>query len=283
MSFKTMLDSVFPPFVESKIEKPREMLFTAGEMPSTSTVMIAGAQHTLIILALIIYPVIVGKEIGLSAAELRGFISLQIMVLGIVTIIQNYPSRFGSGQLIIHSPSIISMASFIAVANTFGLGAAAGGILLSSLVVIFLSRLLPKFKSLFPAEVTGVLLLLLGLSLVEGGVTRFTGFANDLMDFASISVAATTLGVIVLMAIWTPGKIRVFSVAAGIGAGTVVAIIMGKFGLAEMQKVMSEPFIALPFGAFKIPTPQLIIAAAIPQLIIEVISAVTDSLIMSSS
>ncbi|MCK5071677.1 MAG: purine/pyrimidine permease [Desulfocapsa sp.] len=274
MSFKTMLDSVFPPFVESKVEKPRGMLFTASERPGIPTIIIVGAQHTLIILALIVYPVIVGKEIGLSDAEMRGFISLQILVLGIVTIIQNYPSRFGSGQLIIHNPSIISMASFIAVANTFGIGAAAGGILLSSLVVIFLARLLPKFQSLFPAEVTGVLLLLLGLSLVEGGVTRFTGFANGLMDFASIPVAATTLGVIVMMAIWTPGKIRVFSVAAGIVAGTIVAILMGKFGMAEVQKVMVEPIVALPFGAFKIPTPQLIIAAAIPQLIIEIISAV---------
>ncbi len=274
MNFKKLFDSVFPPFVESSVEKPKEILFTAGEQPNGPTTIIVGAQHALIVLALIVYPVIVGQAIGLSDTEMRGFISLQIMILGIVTIIQNLPSRFGSGQLIVHNPSIISMATFIAVANTFGLGAAAGGTLISSLVVIFLSRLLPKLQALFPAEITGVLLLLLGLSLVEGGVTRFTGFHNGLMDFASIPVAAATLGGIVLMAVWSPGKIRVFAVAVGIGAGTVVAIFMGKFGMAEMQKVLAEPMMALPFGAFQIPTPQFIIAAAIPQVIIGCITAV---------
>ena len=47
-----------------------------------STVIIVAAQHTLIILALMVYPVIVGREIGLTASEMRGFISLQILLLG---------------------------------------------------------------------------------------------------------------------------------------------------------------------------------------------------------
>ena len=274
MSITKLFNQVFPPFVESGGKKPREILFAAAERPPIPTVIIVAAQHTLIILALMVYPVIVGREIGFSPGEMRGFISLQILLLGIITIIQNFPSRFGSGHLIIHNPSVINMAAFIAIANTFGLGAAAGGVILSSLVVIFLSRLLPKVQSLFPAEVTGVLLLLLGLSLVEGGVTRFTGFHNGIMDFASIPVAATALAVIVLMAVWTPGKIRVFAVAAGIGAGTVVAVFMGKFGMAEIHKVLAEPVIALPFGTYTIPTPQLTAAAAFPLLIIGVITAV---------
>ena len=274
MNIKKLFNLVFPPFAESGVEKPREILFAAAQQPPIPTIIIVAAQHALIILALMVYPVIVGKEIGLSDIEMRGFISLQIMLLGIITIIQNFPSRFGSGHLIVHNPSVINMAAFIAIANTFGLGAAAGGVILSSLVVIFLSRLLPKVQSLFPAEVTGVLLLLLGLSLVEGGVTRFTGFHNGIMDFASLPVAGTALAVIVLMAIWTPGKIRVFAVAAGIGAGTVVAILMGTFGMTEIHKVLSEPVMALPFGTYTIPTPQLILAAAIPQLIIGVITAV---------
>ena len=274
MNIKKIFNLVFPPFAESGGEKPREILFAAAQRPPIPTIIIVAAQHALIILALMVYPVIVGQEIGLSDTEMRGFISLQIMLLGIITIIQNYPGRFGSGHLIVHIPSVINMAAFIAIANTFGLGAAAGGVILSSFVILFLSRLLPKVQSLFPAEVTGVLLLLLGLSLVEGGVTRFTGFHNGIMDPASIPVAATALAVIVLMAIWTPGKIRVFAVAAGIGAGTVVAIFMGKFGMTEIHKVLAEPIMALPFGTYTIPTPQLILAAAIPQLIIGVITAV---------
>ncbi|TNF99932.1 MAG: hypothetical protein EP297_04660, partial [Gammaproteobacteria bacterium] len=176
--------------------------------------------------------------------------------------------------LIVHNPSVISMASFIAVAGAFGIGAAVGGVLLAGIVIIFFSSLLPKLQTLFPAEITGVLLLILGLSMVEGGVRRFTGIDNGSIDIPTVLVASATLGTIVFLAIWTSGRVRVFSVAAGIVAGLIVAAITGQFGSKELAIVADEPLFAFPFGAYDIPSPKLIIAAAIPILIIEIINAV---------
>lgn len=274
MDFKKVLNAVFPPYIEPKLEKPREMLYIANDKPDRSTILVVGAQHALIILALIAFPVIVGKAIGLTGPELRSFIALSILVLGLATIIQNLPTRFGSGYLIVHNPSVISMATFIAVSGMFGIGAAAGGVLLAGVIIMFFSRFLPKFQTLFPAEITGVLLLILGLSMVEGGVRRSTGIDAGSIDVSAVLVAAATLGTIVFLAIWTSGRIRVFSVAAGIAAGLIVAALTGQFGSAELAIVAEEPLFAFPFGAYDIPSPKLIIAAAVPILIIEIINAV---------
>jgi xanthine/uracil permease len=274
MNFKQALDAVFPPFSEPKRVKPREILFIAEEKPELSTALVVAAQHTIVVLTLVVFTVIVGKQVGLSDAELRGFVALEIVCMGLATLLQGLPTRFSSGHLIVHNPSVISIASVTAVAGTYGLGAAMGGLIVSGLLVIFLSSLLPKIRSLFPPEVTGVLLVLLGLSMVEGGVRRFTGFDGETMQLASILTASTTLGVIILMSVWAPGRLRVFAIFAGVVSGLIVAVVAGLFGSHEMGIVGSEPLLALPFDSYDIPAPEFIFAAIIPILLIEVISAV---------
>lgn len=274
MNFRTILNSAFPPFSESRREKPREMLFSVAEKPGIATTLTVGAQHTLIVLTMLVYTVVIGKQIGLTDASLRGFVALEIVVMGLVTLLQSLPTRFGSGHLIVHTPSVISMAAFIAVANSFGIGAATAGILLSSVVVIFLSGLLPRFRSLFPVEVIGILLVLLGLTLVEGGVMRFTGLHEGSFDIPTLLTASATLGVIVAFSVWSPGRLRVFAVLAGVVAGLLVAYLSGLFGAEQIAVVSNVPLFALPFGSYDIPAPTLIIAAALPQVLIEVISAV---------
>lgn len=274
MNFKAVLDAVFPPFSEPKREKPRDMLFIANENPGLPTAFLIGAQHALLILTAVVYTVLAGREIGLSDAELRGFVSLEIVVLGIATIIQSLPTRFGSGHLVVHTPNIISMGVFIAVATTFGIGAAAGALIISGLLVVFLSNLLPRFQTLFPAEVTGILLVLLGASMVEGGVRRFTGIDAGSIQYDSVLVASAALITIIAVSIWTSGKIRAFAMFAGLVAGLVMAVITGMFGDKELAVVAEQPMVAFPLGAFEIPTPTLVLGALIPILLIEIISAV---------
>ena len=269
------LDKVFPPFSDKvRREKPREMLFIVDEKPNRSTVITAGIQHALVILMVIVYVVIAGRELALSDAELRSFVSLEIIVLGAVTMLQGFQTRFSSGHLVIHTPSIVSAGTFVAVAASFGLGAATGGLILSGIIVILLARFLPRLQSVFPPEITGVLLVLLGFSLVEGGVQRFTGLVKSEISIPSLLVASTVLGSIVIFSVWGNKRMRVFAMAIGIVAGLLVATLFGLFGREQVQTVLEQPLFSFPFGAYQIPTPTFVIAAAIPILIIEVIRAI---------
>ena len=273
MQAKHFLDKLFPPFVETRREKPREMIYVAQEQPDRFTALAVGATHALSALMLVIYTVIVGREVGLNGAELRGFVALEIVVMGLATFLQSRTTRFSSGHLIVHSPSLMSMAAFIAAATHFGLGAAAGGLILSALVILALSRLLPRLQAFFPPEVAGVLLVLLGLILVEGGVRRFTGLAMGQLDAASLAAATTTLVVIIAISIWTGKRMRIFAVVFGVLAGLMVSVLTGEFGTREMALVAEQPLFAFPFGSYTPPTPILVLAAALPLLLIQIIAS----------
>jgi xanthine permease XanP len=274
MKIKKMLDSIFPPFSETRREKPRDMLFVAHETPDMVTTIVAASQHVLIILMLTVYVVFVGREIGLTGAHLRSFVSIEIVVLGVATLLQSLKTRFSSGHLIIHAPNLMSIAALGVVVLNFGMGAAAGAYILSGVVVIVLARFLPKLQKVFPPEVTGILLVLLGLTLVKGGAAGFTGFNDGMIDWVAFLIATATLGTIVIISVWTSEKIRVFAVAFGIAAGIGIAAIMGVFGAEHIKMVAGQPIIALPFEGYIFPRPTLVFGAVLPLLIIEVISAV---------
>jgi xanthine permease XanP len=269
-----MLNTIFPPFSEVRREKPRDMLFIAHEKPDMMTTIVAASQHVLIILMLTVYVVFVGREIGFTGAHLRSFVSIEIVVVGIVTLLQSLKTRFSSGHLVVHAPNLMSMAALGAVVLNFGLGAAAGAYILSGILVIIFARFLPKLQKLFPPEVTGILLVLLGLTLVRGGAAAFTGFKDNTIDWTAFLVAATTLGTIVVISIWTSEKVRVFALGFGIVAGIGLAVILGVFGAEHIKLVASQPFIAQPFEGYSLPRPTLVFGAVLPLLIIEIISAV---------
>lgn len=273
--WRRWLDAVFPPFRETERVKPKNMLYVAHETPGMGTAIAVGGQHAVVLLMLVIYTVIAGQELGLTDGQLRGFVSLEIVVAGIATFLQATRTRFGSGHLIVHNPSVISMAGFIAVSAVYGIGAATGALIVSGLVVLALSRFLPSLRAVFPAEVAGVLLILLGLSLIEGGARRYTGFEGGSMDGASIAIASITMASIIGLSIWTAGRLKLFAIVIGAAAGLVAAAILGKFGGEQMEIVSQQPLFALPFASgYHIPMPKFILGAIIPILLIEVISAI---------
>lgn len=271
-----LLNVAFPPFADAKRVRPRDMSFVAHEKPPLSTSISAGAQHALVMLMVCVYVVIVGEKLGLTDAQVRGFLSLQIVVLGITTLLQGMRTRISSGHLLVHTPSIISSTVFVAVVGTYGFGSASGAFVVSGIVVMALSRFLPKLQKIVPPEVTGVLLVLLGIELIEGGISRFVGLEHGQshLSIRSIAVASATLGGIVGLSIWGGMKLRIFAVGVGVLAGVIVASFVGMFGAEELKAVASQPFFSLPLAGYRPSLPTFIPAAIIPLLIIEIISAV---------
>jgi len=273
MGIRKIIDVVLPPFREPVREKPSDMSYIAQETPDLYTLITAGVTHAISALMLVIYTVIIGTEIGLSQGQLQGFVAIEIVVMGLVTLLQSLTTPISSGHLIVHIPSIVSMGAFISAATHFGLGAAAGGLILASLMVMVLSRLLPRMQTFFPPEVAGVLLVLLGLTLIEGGVKRFTGLESGSIQGPVVISALSTLIVIVALSVWANAQLRIFAVVLGVLAGLTAAVATGIFGASEMDIVASQPLFAFPFSEYRPPALELVLGATVPLLLIQIISA----------
>ncbi|MCX5817076.1 MAG: purine/pyrimidine permease [Proteobacteria bacterium] len=278
MKRRMWLDTFLPPFVETEREKPRDMLYIAQETPPPSTILMAGIQHTLVALMLVVYLVIVGQDIGLAGGQLRGFISLGVVVMGIGTLLNSLTTRVSAGHLLVHIPSPITMTVFILVVMTFGLSAAAGGMLVAGFIVFFMGRFLPRLQVLFPPEVTGVLLVLLGVCLLPGGVRRFIGLEEGVTFFnmGSVLIALCTLGTITAISVWSSGRVRVFALIIGVAIGLLAAVLTGHFGTAELTAVAGQPLFAMPFSDYRPPVPTWVPGAIIPLALTLIISAVDE-------
>jgi hypothetical protein len=74
------------------------MLYIAHEKPPISVTLIAGMQHALIAMMLVIYLVITGTDIGLSDGSLRGFICMGVVVMGFGTVLNGLNTRVSAGH-----------------------------------------------------------------------------------------------------------------------------------------------------------------------------------------
>jgi xanthine/uracil permease len=275
MNLKKYLDTFLPPFAEPKREKPREMLYIAQQTPPVPMTLVLGVQHVLVALTLVVYFVIVGTGIGLTESQLLNFVSIGIMIMGFGTLLNSLTTRVSAGHLIVQTPAPVIMMVFISVASDFGIDAAAGGVLVSGVVIFALGRFLPRLRVLFPPEVTGVLLALLGVSLISGGFNRSAGLEGGLgIQAESVLVAAITLVSITALSVWATDRFRVLAILIGAGAGFVTAALIGQFGVKEWTTVAAQPFIYLPVGHYALPTPSFVWAAILPLVLVALISAV---------
>ena len=275
MEWKTTIDRFFPPFAEPAREKPRELLYLAQENPPLMSTLALGLQHALVALSLVIYLVIVGKAMALPDEALQNFISLGIVVMALGTLLNCLTTRMSAGHLIVQVPAVLTMAVFIAVVADYGLNAAAGGVLVSGVCVFLLGRFVNRLQILFPPEVMGVLLVLLGISLLPGGFDRSAGLAGaEVIQTDSALIAASTLATITALTVWASARVRVLAVFVGISVGLLVSALVGQFGAQEVHTVASQRAFALPFGDYTLPTPSVVWGATLPLLLVVIISAV---------
>ena len=253
------------------------MIYLAADRPPWLISLGVGLQHAMAALMLLIYAVITGQEIGLEGDRLREFIALGILVMGFGTLLNGLTSRFSAGHLLVLYPGPLIMAVFIGVAQAAGPGAAAGGALTSGLALLVLGRFLPVLRLLFPAEVSGVLLMLLSMSLIPLGINRSFDLGDgpgNTLHLPSIMIALATLGTIVGLLVWSVGRARVLALFIGAGVGLLVAVLTGQFGAQELSQVATAPLLAIPGEHYRPPVPSWQVATLLPFLLISIMVAV---------
>lgn len=213
-----------------------------GRIPLKQAIPL-GLQHVLAMFVGNLTPImIIGGACGITAggdlAELQvTLLQNAMLIAGVVTLIQLYAiGPIGGKVPIIMGTSSGFIGVFNSVAGVMGGGVLAYGAIMGASIIggIFetvLGAFLKPLRKFFPAIVTGVVVLSIGLSLISVGVNSFGG-GSGAADFGSLENLA--LGVIVLVAILifkhgTKGITSYAAIFMGILAGYVAAAIMPMF------------------------------------------------------
>jgi xanthine permease XanP len=206
-------------------------------------------QHILALSSAFVYPVILLQETGILPEQAERMIHTSMIVMGIATILQTLRyGRIGSGYLCPErlGPAYIP-ASILAI-KTGGLPLLAGMTLVSGLFGVVLSRLMGRLRPFFPAEVTGTIVMMVGLALIPVTVSRFLGIAESpaVIDPLSVSIASITFFVMVGVTVWGSRKLRLYGVLIGVGVGYVSAYGSGMLTHEHLRRLEQAPLISLP-------------------------------------
>ncbi|WP_332855816.1 nucleobase:cation symporter-2 family protein [Duganella sp. S19_KUP01_CR8] len=224
------------------------LLFQVEDRPPLLTTILLAAQHMLAALGgIIAVPLVVGAALKLPADQIITLINAALLGSGIVTIIQCK----GVGPVGIRLPCVMGTSfAFVGAAISIGLEhgvpAILGSSLAASVVMIVGSCFMPKIRKLFPHAVTGVVVTMIGLSLVPVAVDWAAGgFAPGAVYGAplNLGIAAFVLVTVIMLVQFGKGIVSAAAVVIGMFIGYLLCVSLG---MIDFTQVQNAPIFALP-------------------------------------
>lgn len=223
--------------------------YPVDSKPPFGLTLLLALQHLLAALGgIIAIPLVIGNVLKLPTPDTIVLVNAALLVSGIVTIIQCR----GIGPIGLRLPSVIGTSfTFVAAAlaigfSEHGVAGILGASLVGSLIMVIGSFFMPYVRKLFPPVVTGVVVMMIGLSLIPVAVDWFAGGqkgdAND-ADPANLAMATFVLVLVVILVQWCKGIFSAAAIVIGMMVGYVVALA---FGWISFEAVKNAEIVAIP-------------------------------------
>ena len=210
-----------------------------------------GIQHVLAMFAgNITVPIIIAGIFGQTPEEKIFLIQMSLFVAGVATIIQTVGyGKIGSRLPIIQGTSF----AFIPVMAPFakvGLGAVFTAAFIGGIFQMWIGKILKPIRHLFPPLVTGIVVLMIGVSLLKVGFMYAGGggwLLNNKPEVFGNSNHLIISFTVLIVALWAnlkgKGMVSSASILIGMVAGYIVAMMMG---MVNYGKIAGADWFAFP-------------------------------------
>ena len=219
-----------------------------------------GLQHVLAMFASNVTPSIIvagAARLAFGGAEQIYLIQMAMLFAGIATLFQTIGiGPIGARLPIMQGTSFAFVGVLAGVAATQGLSVALTACIIAGLIHFSLGSVMQKLRFMFPALVTGLVILAIGLYLIPVAIKYAAGGAADFQmaadSFGSLlhwTVALTVVVVSLACKFMTKGLISNAAILIGLIAGYIVAVFSGmvSFGGVENAKWFQLPAV-MPYG-----------------------------------
>ncbi len=247
--------------------------------------VLLGFQHALASVGgIITAPLIIALGMGLSESETAYVIASALVISGIATLIQIVRvGPVGSGLLAIQGTSFAFVGAIIyafheltkSLPRDEALGRLFGSMVVCAAIMIGLSWFVRSLKRLITPNVTGVTLLMIGVSLVWAtGSSIWEGYQSQNLDQIDVALAVVVMATIGVLMVVPSIALRSTSVVLGLITGCVLAGVLGRLALpsaAIETRVFLPDF--LPYG---ISIDPVIVLLLMPIFIISAAESIGD-------
>ena len=228
------------------------LIYGLEARPPLRDTLFAALQHLLaIFVAIITPPLIIAGALKLDLETTGFLVSMSLFVSGLATFVQcRRLGPVGCGLLCVQGTSFSFIGPIIAAGLTGGLPAIFGATIAGSVVEMLVSRVLKYMRRIITPLVSGIVVTLIGLSLIKVGITACGGgeAAKAAGTFGSIEyvgLAALVLALIIFFNRSSNHYLRMSSIVIGLAIGYVVSWAMGMVNFSDIPD----------FGNLNIPIP----------------------------
>ncbi|MFZ5453875.1 MAG: uracil-xanthine permease family protein [Thermodesulfobacteriota bacterium] len=235
-------------------KKPANLVFGVDENPPWGITLLQGLQHVFIITVYFIFPVIVIHALGGTDDQAATMVKMSMIGIGITTILQVLrKGPMGSGYLAPSGNGPAYLSATLLAAKSGGLSLICGMTVVAGLFEVLISRIVSRLRVLFPPEVAGLVVTMVGIELIPLGIERFFGLGpggtgisrNDFL------VALITYVCMVGINTWGKGMLRLYPILIGMGVGYLSAFFWGILTPAKLSSISAAPWISFPrFASF---------------------------------
>ena len=238
-----------------------ELIYHLEDRPPLPQTLFAAFQHLLAMFVAVITPaMLICQALGLPAKDTQHIISMSLFASGLASLLQIRTwGPVGSGLLSIQGTSFNFVAPLIMGGTVLKNGGADvptmmatlfGTLMLASCTEIFLSRVLHLAQRIITPLVSGIVVMIIGLSLIQvglisigGGYSAMSETNNTFGSPQNLLLAGVVLATIVLLNRQRNPYLRVSSLVIAMAIGYILAWFMDM--LPERVNVES-PLIMVP-------------------------------------
>lgn len=230
-------------------KETKDYEYSVNQVPPLGHLLVSSIQHVLLMVISLSLPILFAAQINGTPEFAATLITFSMLAAGLGSIIQSVGLPFiGSGYLCpnLCGPSYFSLS--LSAAWSGGIPLMRGMIIVAGLVEMAIAPVIEKLKNVFPTFIVGLVMAMVGVSVIKPSITSFFGlaFRDDGIQNLDIIVGMFSLMLMVLANLWGKGFVKMYCLIIGMLSGWILALIIVPEYWHNLAAVKDFPMFALP-------------------------------------
>ena len=229
------------------MKTPPDIVHGLEEAPPPVVTVLSGVQHVGLITINLIYPLLVFRVAETPTQAVVALVGAGMLVLAAATLLQALRfGPFGSGFM---CPAVFTatyLGPSLIAAKVGGLPLVFGMTVFAGFLEAALAPLLSRLRPIFPPEISGVVIFMIGVSASIAGLRLMLGGEGPPVRSAEWSIATITLATMIILSVWARGMTRMLCALIGLAIGYISGATAGIFDVAQSEAIAAAAWVDLP-------------------------------------
>jgi NCS2 family nucleobase:cation symporter-2 len=232
------------------VKRPANLVYGLEDTPPVPVTVFNGVQYVGLIAINLVYPLLVFRVAETPVQLVGSLLAIGMLVLGAATFLQaGRLGPVGSGYMCPATFTATYLGPSLLAVEVGGLPLLFGMTLFAGLLEAVLAPLLNRLRPIFPPEVSGLVIFVIGLSGGIAGLRAMLGEKAAPVSTEEWWIAGVTLAAMVALNVWGKGMARMLCALIGLAIGYIAAGFAGLPGAGDIRAPAETPWIGLPaFG-----------------------------------